>query len=65
MKRFYRVPGYFGGVCEGLGIYFDIDPLVFRLIFVLGCLFVSCFPLIIYLIIWMFTDEEDFGQPSF
>lgn len=65
MKRFYRVvPSYFGGVCEGLGRYFDIDPIVFRLIFVLG-LFVSCFSLIIYLVIWLFTDEVDFGQPSF
>ena len=63
MKRFYRViPSYFGGVCEGLGRYFDIDPIVFRLLFFIlfgnGSLF-------IYIIIWLFTEEEDFGQPSF
>ena len=64
MKRFYRISGYIGGVCEGLGRYFDIDPLLFRLIFTL-CSFFNVFFIIAYIVIWLFTDEEDYGQPSF
>ena len=36
MKRIKRDSqnGILGGVCEGLGNYFDIDPIIFRLIFI-------------------------------
>jgi len=36
-KKLYRIPseGMIGGVCAGLAEYFDMDPTVMRLIFVL------------------------------
>ena len=36
MRRLYRdsLNGLIGGVCEGLGEYFSIDPIIFRLIFI-------------------------------
>lgn len=39
-KRLYRsrVERMIGGVCGGLGEYFDIDPTVVRLLFVFGTL---------------------------
>ena len=57
-KRYYRTGGYIGGVCEGLGIYLDIDPFIIRL------LFIVLFPLwggiaIIYLLIMLFSDEYE------
>lgn len=58
MKRYYRTGGYIGGVCEGFGIYLDIDPFIIRL------LFITIFPLwggiaIIYLLIMLFSDEYE------
>lgn len=57
-KRYYRTGGYIGGVCEGLGIYLDIDPFIIRLLFII------LFPLwggtaIIYLLIMLFSDEYE------
>jgi len=53
-KGLYRDPDdrIFGGVCAGLGAYFDVDPLVFRIIaVVLTILSIGGVP-IIYLILW-------------
>lgn len=57
-KRYYRTGGYIGGVCEGFGIYLDIDPFIIRLLFII------LFPLwggisIIYLLIMLFSDEYE------
>jgi phage shock protein C len=53
-KRLYRDPenSVFGGVCSGLGAYFNIDPLVFRIIFLLSFILygVSFFA---YIIMWI------------
>ena len=35
MKRLYRTNGMLLGVCEGLGEYFNIDPVIIRLIFII------------------------------
>ena len=47
-----------GGVCAGLGKYFDLDPWVFRIIFLLlsgagGGGF------LVYIILWMFVPNEN------
>ena len=36
MKRVFRdsFNGILGGVCSGLGEYFEIDPVIFRLLFI-------------------------------
>ena len=43
--------GRLGGVCAGLGDYFDIDPVIIRLLFLLA-LFLGG-GLIVYLIAWV------------
>lgn len=43
-----------GGVCGGLGEYFDIDPAFIRLGFVL----LSSATLVIYIIAWLIVPEQ-------
>jgi len=54
MKRIYRSSAdrRIGGVCGGLGEFFDKDPTFFRLLFVLIALLWG-FGLIAYLIMWL------------
>jgi phage shock protein C len=56
MKRLTRTDGYIGGVCGGLGEYFNIDPILPRLFFVLTLTTGSFW---IYLILWMFTKQKE------
>jgi phage shock protein PspC (stress-responsive transcriptional regulator) len=53
-KRLYRDPEHrtIGGVCGGLGAYFNIDPLVFRIIFIV-LFFAGGAALLAYLILWV------------
>ncbi len=56
-RRMYRDPDnrILGGVCSGMGAYWQIDPLIFRIIFVLTIIgFVGP---IIYLILWIVIPE--------
>ncbi len=46
-----------GGVCGGLGAYFNLDPIFFRLIFVV-LLFGSQFGFILYLLLWILIPGE-------
>lgn len=45
------------GICGGLGEYFDVDPTVIRLIFVL-LFFFNFASLFLYLIAWAIIPEE-------
>lgn len=45
------------GVCGGLARYFDVDPVVVRLVFVLSVVFAGVTPLI-YLVLWLIMPEE-------
>jgi phage shock protein PspC (stress-responsive transcriptional regulator) len=52
-KRLYRDPHsrVVAGVCSGLGTYFNVDPIVFRLLFVVGLFYgISILP---YIILWI------------
>jgi len=53
-KRLYRDPDnrVFGGVCGGLGLYFNIDPVILRVIFVI-LFFVYGSSFLIYLVLWI------------
>lgn len=59
-----------GGVCAGLGNYFNIDPLWVRLIFA-ALLFVYGFIIIVYVVMWVVVPgsyelpEPDFGKKMF
>lgn len=46
-----------GGVCGGLGVFLNIDPIFIRLLFVL-LLFGSDFGFILYLLLWILIPEE-------
>lgn len=56
IKRLYRDIDnrVIGGVCSGLGAYFNTDPLWFRIAFVVS-LFIGGAGAIVYLVIWIIT----------
>jgi len=45
------------GICGGLAEYFDIDPVVVRVIFV-ASIFCENYGLWVYLIMWFIVPEE-------
>ncbi|RAJ01473.1 phage shock protein C (PspC) family protein [Chitinophaga skermanii] len=53
-KRFYRDPEHkvLGGVCGGLGAYFNIDPVILRVAFVLLTIAFGA-SILVYLVIWI------------
>ncbi|MBT3250298.1 MAG: PspC domain-containing protein [Candidatus Marinimicrobia bacterium] len=59
-KRFYRHPEdkLLGGVTTGLGVYFNIDPILIRIAFILT-LFLGGFGLLAYLVLWLVVPEAD------
>ncbi len=64
-SQVYRDPDarIVGGVCSGLGHYFNIDPLWIRLFFVLvtitamKAMFFGMSPLVVYVILWIIIPE--------
>jgi len=56
-KRIYRDTenDIIGGVCSGIGVYFDINPGIIRLLFVIG-LFMGG-GILVYLILWAIIPE--------
>jgi phage shock protein PspC (stress-responsive transcriptional regulator) len=59
MKKLHRLTGEkkLAGVCAGLGDYFDLDPLFFRLFFLVS-LFFGGLGALIYLLFWIMTPEK-------
>lgn len=58
-KKLYRslIDRKIAGVCGGLGQYFNIDPTLVRLLFVLGLIFVGG-TLLAYIILAIVIPEE-------
>lgn len=58
-KRFYRDPEskVLGGVCSGLGSYFNVDPIVFRIVFALMAVGLWGGGILLYFILWFATPE--------
>jgi len=54
-RRLYRDPDHrvLGGVCGGLGAYFNMDPVILRIIFVVIFLVTGGAALLAYLILWI------------
>jgi phage shock protein C len=55
MKRLYRSEKnrMIAGICGGIGEYFDIDPTLVRIIYVIVSVFSIAFPgILVYLILW-------------
>ena len=57
-KRLYRDPDnrVLGGVCGGLGAYFNNDPLLFRILFII-LFFIGSVGFWIYIILWIAIPE--------
>lgn len=57
-KKLYRDSDkrIIGGVCAGISAYFNIDPIILRLIFVIALLFYGA-PILVYLILWIVIPE--------
>lgn len=57
-KRLTRNPNdkKIAGICGGLGIYFNIDPIIFRIIFLILLLGAGS-GLLIYLVMWLLMPE--------
>lgn len=47
-----------GGVIGGIAKKFNMNSALLRIVFVLCLLFLSGFPLIVYLLMWFFVPEE-------
>lgn len=60
MKRVYRSrqDSKIAGVCGGLGDYFDIDPVFFRLVFLLSVLFGGLGALA-YVVMWIMVPAQE------
>ena len=58
-RKYYRTANdkKIAGVCGGLGRYFSIDPIFFRLLFVVLLLCVGG-GLLMYLLLWMLTSQQ-------
>jgi phage shock protein C len=56
-RKLYRSKNkVIGGVCSGLAEYFDIDPIIMRLLFLIFLF--SGFGLLIYIIAWIFVPSR-------
>jgi phage shock protein PspC (stress-responsive transcriptional regulator) len=58
-RKLYRDPDdrVLGGVCSGLGAFFNLDPIIIRLIFVLLVFLGAGSSVIIYLILWIVVPK--------
>ena len=64
VKKLYRSRDnkVIGGVCGGLGKYFNIDPTIVRVIFVILLLPGGLPGLIPYFILWIVIPQEPVGK---
>lgn len=58
-KKLYRsrIERQIGGVCGGLGEYFNVDPTIMRLVFVAGFFLTGSLTFWIYLVMWIIIPE--------
>lgn len=60
IKRLYRSRNdrLIGGVCAGLADYFNIDPTVMRLLYILLCFISLGSGVLIYVLLWVIVPES-------
>jgi phage shock protein C len=60
MKKLFRSrKKTIGGVCAGIASHFNMDPVIVKLVFILGTLF-TVFPFVItYVIMWVAVPIEE------
>lgn len=61
MKKLQRSSNrILAGVCSGIAEYFDLDPTLIRVLYVLLSLFSACFPgLLVYIILLILMPNAD------
>lgn len=61
MKKLYRSPNrIIAGVCGGIADYFDVDPTLIRVIYMILSLFSAAFPgVLLYLILMIMIPNYD------
>jgi phage shock protein PspC (stress-responsive transcriptional regulator) len=59
MRKLYRLTTdkKIAGVCAGLAEYFELDPVLFRLVFVIS-MFFGGIGLLIYVLLWILVPEK-------
>jgi phage shock protein C len=60
VKRLYRQPKgkIIAGICTGLGEYFDIDPVIFRIVFIISVI-MAFTGFWVYVVIWIITPKYE------
>ncbi len=60
IKRLYRSRDdkILGGVCAGIAEYLEIDPVVVRLLWVIGTLLSMGLGIVAYILAWIIIPEE-------
>lgn len=54
-----RTDSMLGGVCGGIASYFDLDPTLVRIGYILLSVLSAAFPgILVYLILWIVIPEE-------
>lgn len=60
LLRRSRTNRWFAGICGGLGKFFGMDAVIWRLIFIFGALFSVIMPfLFIYIVMWLVIPREE------
>ena len=61
MKKLYRSPNrVIAGVCGGIAEYFDVDPTLIRVIYMILSLFSAAFPgFLLYIILMIMIPNYD------
>lgn len=61
MKKLYRSPNrILAGVCGGIAEYFDVDPTLIRVIYLVLSLFSAAFPgVLLYIILMIMIPNYD------
>ena len=61
MKKLYRSPNrILAGVCGGIADYFDVDPTLIRVIYMILSLFSAAFPgFLLYIILMIMIPNYD------
>ena len=61
MKKLYRSPNrVIAGVCGGIADYFDVDPTLIRVIYMILSLFSAAFPgFLLYIILMIMIPNYD------
>ena len=61
MKRLYRSPNHIvAGVCGGIAEYFELDPTLIRVVYVILSLFSVAFPgVLLYIILMILIPNYD------